>query len=63
VNRRGILASCAGRTCTGGLQTRPYKRRQPGWPVLEVLAIAAAALLAMTLAVDLGAALAACSPF
>ena len=63
MNRRGILASCAGRTCTGGFQTRPYKRRPPGWPVLEALAIAAAALLAMTLAVDLGAALAACSPF
>ena len=38
-------------------------RRPPGWPVLEALAITAAALLVVTLAVELGAALAACLPF
>jgi hypothetical protein len=75
MNCRGILASCPGRTCTGvfctggfetctgGFETRPYQRRPPGWPVLEALAITAAALLVVTLAVELGAALAACLPF
>ena len=38
-------------------------RHPPGWPLLEALAITAAALLAVTLAVELGAALAACLPF
>jgi hypothetical protein len=48
MNCRGILA--------GWLQ------RPPGWPLLEALAITAAALLASVLAVELGAALAACLP-
>jgi hypothetical protein len=60
MNRRGILASCAARTCTGGFETRPYKRRPPGWPVLEALFIAALILLAI-LAVDLIANLAGCT--
>jgi hypothetical protein len=38
-------------------------RRPPGWPLLEALAITAAALLVVTLAVELIGALAACSPF
>jgi hypothetical protein len=38
-------------------------RHPPGWPLLEALTITAAALLVVTLAVDLGAALVACSPF
>jgi hypothetical protein len=38
-------------------------RHPPGWPLLEALAITAAVLLVVTLAVELGAALAACSPF
>jgi hypothetical protein len=53
MNCRGILAGCAGRTCTGGFETRPYQRRPPGWPLPEALAITAAALLAVTLAVEL----------
>jgi hypothetical protein len=66
MNCRGILASCAGRTRTGGFETlaggfetRPYQRHPPGWPLPEALAITAAALLAVTLAVELGA----CLPF
>jgi hypothetical protein len=35
-------------------------KRPPGWPLPEALAIAAAALLAVTLAVELGASVAAC---
>jgi hypothetical protein len=38
-------------------------RHPPGWPLLEALAITAAVLLAMTLAVEMVSALAACSPF
>jgi hypothetical protein len=69
MNRRGILASCAA-NCSGllnGCQSRRSSqgfldtclRRPPGWPFLEALAITAAALLVLTLAVELGAALAA----
>jgi hypothetical protein len=35
-------------------------RRPPAWPLPEALAITAAALLVVTLAVELGAAVAAC---
>ena len=73
MNSQGILVSCAA-NCSGllnGCQSRrsgqgfldTWLRRPPGWPLLEALAITAAALLAVTLAVELGAAVAACLPF
>jgi len=66
MNCRGILAGCAGRASTGGFETRPYKRRPPGWPILEALAIIAAALFFLTAVTDLWAtlssALATCLP-
>jgi hypothetical protein len=37
-------------------------KHSPAWPLLEALAITAAALLVVTLAVELGAAVAACLP-
>jgi multisubunit Na+/H+ antiporter MnhC subunit len=49
MNCQGILNSCLS--------------RQPGWPLLEALVITAAVLLVSVLAVELGAAMAACSPF
>ena len=48
---------------TGRTAIERLLRRPPGWPLPEALAITAAALLAVTLAVDLGAAVAACLPF
>jgi hypothetical protein len=48
MNCQGFLNSCL--------------RRPPGWPLLEALAIAAAVLMVVTLAVELGAAVAACLP-
>ena len=38
-----------------------WLRHPPGWPLLEAMAIAAAALLVVTLAVELGAAVFSCS--
>ena len=61
MNRRGILASCPARRGQGFVER--LLRRPPGWPLPEALAIIAAALLAVTLAVELGGALAACLPF
>jgi hypothetical protein len=49
MNCQGFLNSCL--------------RRPPGWPLLEALAITAAALLVSVLAVELVGTLAACSPF
>jgi hypothetical protein len=61
MNRRGFLASKGGfEPCTGGFETRPYKRRPPGWPLLEALFIAALILLA-SVTVDLIANLAGCA--
>ncbi len=56
-NSQGFLASCPARSSQGFLDT--WLRRPPGWPLPEALAITAAALLAVTLAVELGA----CLPF
>jgi hypothetical protein len=62
MNRRGFLAGfLAARSGQGFLDT--CLRRPPGWPLLEALAIAAAVLMVVTLAVELGAAVAACLPF
>jgi len=58
MNCQGFLNSCAARSSQGFLDT--CLRRPPGWPLPEALAIAAAALLAVTLAVELGASVAAC---
>ena len=44
---------------TGRTAIERLLRRPPGWPLPEALAITAAALLVVTLAVDLGA----CLPF
>jgi hypothetical protein len=74
MNRRGILAGWLGGNPSGLLnscQSRrssqrsldTWFRRPPGWPLLEALAITAAALLVVTLAVELIGALAACLPF
>jgi len=73
MNSQGFLVSCAA-NCSGllnGCQSRrssqgfldTWLRHPPGWPLPEALAIIAAALLVATLAVELGAAVAACLPF
>ena len=48
---------------TGRSALERLLKHPPGWPLPEALAITAAALLVVTLAVELGAALAACLPF
>ncbi len=59
---RHYAVAAGGRDMTCRTAVEHLLKHSPAWPLLEALAITAAALLVVTLAVELGAAVAACLP-